>query len=277
VDPSALVRDQYTRMAVVYEERVVPRFQPIARRTAELASLSPGERVLDVGCGTGLATFLAAEAVGPQGDVVGVDISEGQLGIAEAQRLRRGLAHVRFEVADVTQAKPRAEFDVALSNLGIPPEHGLCFAAMRAALRRGGRLSIAAWEGQMQEPFATHRAALPGFQVQDPEPELAALRQAALQRRAGLEEVGTAASLQDALQRAGFAGVEVRREAYAVQFAGWRAAYDFVLSWGVAEHEIRAMPGPQRKALQEALAERWGAGDVRCAWRLLHATGRRQA
>lgn len=50
-----------------------------AARVVELAALQPGERVLDVGCGTGLVTLPAARAVGPSGKVTGVDLSDGMI------------------------------------------------------------------------------------------------------------------------------------------------------------------------------------------------------
>ncbi len=78
------------------------------RRLAAL--LTPGMSVLDVGCGSGTITRDIAEAVGPDGRVVGIDISEDLL--ARALSSRSGPANLSFEIADVTRHGYRDEFDV---------------------------------------------------------------------------------------------------------------------------------------------------------------------
>lgn len=258
-------------MAVLYQERVTPRFLPIARRTVEDAHLGPGERVLDVGCGTGLATFLAAERVGAAGEVLGLDASEGQLGIAEGMRHLRGLAQVRWEHGDAARIRHAGAFDAALSNLGIPPGFGPVFAGMRRALRPGGRLSVAEWSRDRQDVFDDLREALAKRLVPDPPQELAALRRAVQDRRAQLDKMGSVEGFAQALAAAGLRDVRVVPVRYDVPFAGWRAAYDFAMSWGSREQEVRALPGPERDALHAELRARW-PGPFTATWHLLHAT-----
>ena len=112
------------------------------------ASLAPGERVLDVACGTGLVAFAAAKAVGPGGEVVGVDIS-GQM--IEAARLRadvRKVPNARFTRMDAeTLTLPDAAFDVVLCALGLMymPDPARALREMRRVLRPGGRLVLAVW------------------------------------------------------------------------------------------------------------------------------------
>ncbi|MCA1813075.1 MAG: methyltransferase domain-containing protein [Halobacteriales archaeon] len=266
-----LIHQEYTRMALLYQERVVPRFVPIARRTVEEARLEPGQRVLDVGAGTGLATFLAAEAVGPKGEVVGLDASEGQLGIAEGLRQLRGLGQVRFTRGDATRLAFAGEFDAAISNLGIPPGFPPVLAGMHRAMRPPGRLSIAEWTSDRQDVFDDLREAIARHVVRDPPPELAALRQAVQARRGQLDAMGSAATFGQALRAAGFQQVEVRPFTHEVRFEGWRGAYGFAMSWGSREQEVRAMPAPEREALHAELAERW-PGPFTARWRILHAT-----
>ena len=273
MEGESLVSEQYSRMAHVYEERVVPRFRPIAARTVALAALGEGERVLDVGCGTGLATLLASQAVGAKGEVVGVDFSEGQLGIAVAKALLTGAANARFERHDATKLAFSGAFDACVSNLGVPADFAPALAGMGRALRSGGRLSVTEWERSGSEPFESFRRLLGERLHPNPPPDVRAAREILARRRASFDLIGTPAAFRDALAAAGFRGVEVRSEAYDVRFASARDAYDFLLSWGWQEHEVRLMDGEEREGLMLDMAARFGAAPFTATWRLLHATG----
>jgi SAM-dependent methyltransferase len=74
----------------------------LTERVFTRAGLHPGARVLDIGCGTGDVSFLAARMVGPTGSVLGIDMSPDAVGTARARAQAAGLNTVRFEVADVT-------------------------------------------------------------------------------------------------------------------------------------------------------------------------------
>src|SRR5688572_23572657 len=79
--------------AETYERFMVPPlFAPAAARLLDLARPRPGERVLDVGCGTGIVARRAAPVVGGNGTVVGVDFTPGMLDVARATAEREGLA-----------------------------------------------------------------------------------------------------------------------------------------------------------------------------------------
>src|SRR5919202_168929 len=68
-----------------YERYFVPAIgAPLAAELLDVAALRPGERVLDIACGTGIVTRLAAERVGADGAVAGVDINPGMLGVARS-------------------------------------------------------------------------------------------------------------------------------------------------------------------------------------------------
>lgn len=112
----------------------------------DLAALRPGERVLDLGSGSGTDAFVAAHLVGPSGVVTGVDMTAAQLAKARALRDAAGLRHVSFVEGDVTA--PPAEpgsVDAVISNgvLNLVPDKAAAFRAAAAALRPGGRLALA--------------------------------------------------------------------------------------------------------------------------------------
>jgi SAM-dependent methyltransferase len=132
----------YDSVAETYEQVAVPRFEPMARDLLTALGPPPGARVLDVGTGTGLVAGLAASAVGPNGTVVGVDPSEGMLGIARA--CRRILA-----VAGVAPGLPcpDASIDAVAANLVVShlPDLAGGLADLVRVLRPGGRLGMTAW------------------------------------------------------------------------------------------------------------------------------------
>ena len=114
----------------------------------ERARLSPGERVLDVACGTGLVAFAAAEAVGASGQVVGVDLSGRMVEAARERAAAHGVTRARFVRMDAERlALPDAWFDVALCALGLmyvaDPERAV--REMLRVLRPGGRIVLAVW------------------------------------------------------------------------------------------------------------------------------------
>jgi ubiquinone/menaquinone biosynthesis C-methylase UbiE len=113
-----------------------------------LTSPAPGDRVLDIACGTGLVAFDAARAVGPDGYVLGVDLSGQMVSFAEERTREMKLSNCRFARMDAeTLDLPDAGFDVVLCALGLMympnPEQAL--REMRRVLRPGGRVSLAVW------------------------------------------------------------------------------------------------------------------------------------
>ena len=131
-------------------------YEPLWRRqladaqTTLLASarLAPGEHVLDVACGTGLITFDAARAVGPHGQVFGIDLSGQMIEAARRRARERRASNVGFERMDAEALDlPDASFDVVLCALGLMymPDPGQALREMRRVLRPGGRLVVAVW------------------------------------------------------------------------------------------------------------------------------------
>ena len=112
------------------------------------ALLAAGERVLDVASGSGLVAFRAAEAVGPHGQVVGVDLSGHMVEAARRRAEQHDMQNVRFERMDAEQLRfPDMSFDVVLCSLGLMymPDPEQAMREMRQVLRPGGRIVIAVW------------------------------------------------------------------------------------------------------------------------------------
>jgi arsenite methyltransferase len=111
-----------------------------------LGRLSPGERVLDLGCGAGTDTLVAAQMVAPEGQVTGIDMTPEMLAKARGASAEMKAANVEFHEGDVEEL-PFADqsFDVAISNgvIDLIPDKDAVFSELFRVLRPGGRIQIA--------------------------------------------------------------------------------------------------------------------------------------
>jgi SAM-dependent methyltransferase len=134
--------------------------------------ISPGDEVLDIGCGTGLTTREAARAAAP-GRVVGVDVSERMLERARQVTAAECLENVRYELADaqVHRFEP-AGFDVAISRFGTMffSNPVAALANIGAALRPGARLVLLVWQRREHNGWAQAIDAALGEAAQPPQP-----------------------------------------------------------------------------------------------------------
>lgn len=139
----AQVGAMFDRIAPVYDlmNALISGFQePLWRRRAvALAALSPGMRAIDVATGTGKVAVSLADAVGPRGEVLGVDLSPAMIDRATRGASRR--PELRFTVGDAMALPvPDATFDAATIAFGMRnlPDYGRGFAEMRRVVRPGG-------------------------------------------------------------------------------------------------------------------------------------------
>jgi SAM-dependent methyltransferase len=112
----------------------------------ELGRLEPGMRVLDVGSGAGTDSLVAAQMVGPDGRVTGIDMTPEMLAKARAAAAELGAANVEFVEADAERLPfPDASFDLAISNgvIDLIPDKDAVFAGLYRVLVPGGRIQIA--------------------------------------------------------------------------------------------------------------------------------------
>ncbi len=129
---------------------------PFGVRVMERADLSPGERVLDVGCGCGQTTVEIAQKLGPQGAVTGIDVSNAMLAQARARAEGVTGAAIAFERADAeTHAFADGAFDLVFSRFGTMffANPQAAFSNLRAALAAGGRLGFVCWQKPDNNPW----------------------------------------------------------------------------------------------------------------------------
>ncbi|MBI5795512.1 MAG: class I SAM-dependent methyltransferase [Planctomycetes bacterium] len=137
--------------------------QIVRKQTVELAHIKPGDKVLDVGCGTGTLTLAAREKTGSAGEVHGIDSSPEMIDVASKKATGIG-ADIKFQVALIEAIPyPNGYFDVVLSSLMIHhlPGDALkqkAFSEMRRVLKPGGRILIVDFEpptGPLSRRIAT--------------------------------------------------------------------------------------------------------------------------
>lgn len=144
------IRELYRRRAGRYDRSLWLfrlagfRFGRYRRSTVGSLGLGPGDTVVDLGCGTGLNFALLEQAVGPNGTIVGIDLTDAMLDRARVRVSSRGWRNVQLTRADLAEYTPPDAIAGALSTFAITlvPEYDQVIARCAAALRPGGRLAI---------------------------------------------------------------------------------------------------------------------------------------
>src|SRR4249919_1707485 len=132
------------------------RGQHVTDRMLELSRPQPGERVLELACGTGGPGLDAAPLVAPGGEVVISDFSSEMTAIAAGQASDRGLLNVSARVLDIERIdEPDSSFDVVLCREGLMlvPDPAAAAREIRRILRPGGRAAITVWGPRERNPW----------------------------------------------------------------------------------------------------------------------------
>ena len=128
------------------------------RATVARLALRPGDRVLDVCCGSGASALPAAARVGPEGRVLGIDVAENLLRLARQKAARRGWANVEFQLGDLRSPPlPDESVDAVVCVFGIffVPDMAAAVRGLWRKLRPGGTLAITTWGPRCFEPLDT--------------------------------------------------------------------------------------------------------------------------
>jgi ubiquinone/menaquinone biosynthesis C-methylase UbiE len=137
----------YDKWAEIYDRHISRLALPLAHHICALAKLRKGDRALDVGCGSGVATREAARCVGPSGYVLGIDLSSGMIATAK----RPKTPGVEYRVMDAESLELRdGSFDAVISLCAVMhfPTIATALAEMYRVLRPGGRLVVSFGDGR---------------------------------------------------------------------------------------------------------------------------------
>lgn len=237
--PDTAMRQTFDTVAGSYDQNGVEYFRPIAARLVELAALSAGEYVLDIGCGRGAALFAAADAVGPSGQVVGIDVSPAMVAKTAANlRSRHATGAVVAVMDGAAPGFGPGYFDAVIgsNSVHMVPHLESAYGRYRTLLAPGGRLAVCA-------PAS----------VLEPEPRVFGLRSiAAAAARFSVsarvypqeEAFGGAEKATADLRRAGFSDVAVHVEDVLLradspdQLVSWTWTHGMRMMWDTmpAEH-----------------------------------------
>lgn len=230
-----------------YDEVLVPRvFIPFAELLLDQLEVSPGLAVLDVACGPGTVTRLAAARVGPAGRVTGCDLSPAMLELAAAKKPLDSAAPITYEQCPADDLPvPEGAFEVVLCQQGLQffPDKAGALAEMHRALKPGGRAGAAVWCAIEECPFWDALATAVG-QILGKETEIGF--------RSGPWGLPEADELDRLFDSAGFSDVEVRRHVLPVIFEGGPPQLVATLSVASVGPQVAALDAQGRADLLAA-------------------------
>jgi len=144
------------RRWVEFQRQLDRMIEPFGHAALQAAAAMPGERVLDVGCGCGSTTLALAQAVGPQGRVLGVDISRPMLDAARRLAAAQSALALEFVAADASAAALPGAQDLLYSRFGLMffGQPAAALRHLRGALRPGGRCAFVCWRAPRDNPWA---------------------------------------------------------------------------------------------------------------------------
>lgn len=131
-------------------------FKPVTDRVQEAVAWQPGTRALDIGCGAGYPSLLAARRVAPGGSVVATDFSPEMLNVASRAAQRTGLHNISFLEMDAEDLElTNASFDAVTNTYGLMfcPDAARAIAQAHRVLVPGGRLALVVWDVPEKSPY----------------------------------------------------------------------------------------------------------------------------
>jgi SAM-dependent methyltransferase len=216
-----------------------------------LAAPRPGERVLDIGCGSGTTVLELAARVGPSGYVLGADIAAQSVARANERIAAAGLHHAEAICTDVsTHSFAPGSVDLAFSRLGVMffGDPTAAFANVRRAITPGGRMVVAVFRTAAENPwptapFAAVRHLLPPVPAPGPEDP-------------GIFSWADPARVHRILEGAGFRDVALTPADLPMQLAGIGGAAEaaeFAILFGPLTRILPGLSAVQREAVRSTL------------------------
>ncbi len=233
-----------------YEDALVaPVFMPWGEYLLDALVVAPGESLLDLATGPGTVARLASSRLGPSGYVLGTDLSEAMLAIAEAKGGVPGGSRIEYRRSPASPLDvPAGAFDVVCCQHGFQffPDRPAALAEMHNVLRTGGRLGLAVWTGiEFCPPFAA---------VRDAVTEVMGV-EAAERYANGPWGLHAPTELAEMVTGAEFTDVSVDEVRLHVRFEEGASQLERSLAASALATEIASLPGDKRVVLSGAIAD----------------------
>jgi len=225
-----------------YDGCLTEPFRPFAERLLSLVSLQRRQRVLDIAAGSGLVTLMASGSVGPEGAVVGVDLSSRMTQLARRRAEDDKIKNTHFAQVDAEALSfPDQSFDVVVCALGLMlfPQSGRALSEIRRVLKPGGTAGLSVFGRGSKVAL---RALMEPFIPLMPAPE---------ERGPSIFGFGKGETLRESLQQAGFSDIRVEEHSHVVTFGREEDAWEMLLSLGRLGQMHSRLDQDQRDQLRE--------------------------
>jgi ubiquinone/menaquinone biosynthesis C-methylase UbiE len=260
-DAKAKAATTYNAAADYYDDPANSFWERFGRATVERLQLPLGARVLDVCCGSGASALPAAEMVGPQGFVLGIDLAANLLELARTKAAKRGLMNTQFRVGDLLNMHlSETQFDAVICVFGIffIPDMPAAIRALWHAVRPGGKLAVTTWGPRFLEPATTafwnavrevrpdlYKGFNPWDRISDPESVRALLREGGIERaevvaEAGMHLIPSAGAWWSAVLGSGYRGTVDQLDAAALKRV-YEANVSYIQASGISSVEANVI------------------------------------